>query len=102
MHFLYLRNTPRLFSDDFYLIYVQNIGRLSMNVYSLALSNSARLDICEFFTECLSSNARYAEDGANIMIENGWMEQPPLAADRDALANVKKWNYKISIDMELR
>jgi len=28
----------------------------------------------------------YAEDGANIMIDNGWLEQPPGAADRDLLA----------------
>ncbi|WP_419158854.1 DUF3231 family protein [Rossellomorea sp. BNER] len=32
---------------------------------------------------------RYSEDGANIMIDNGWMEQPPLAADRDELAKRK-------------
>ncbi|QGQ96374.1 DUF3231 family protein [Paenibacillus psychroresistens] len=27
----------------------------------------------------------YAEAGAKILIENGWMEQPPLASDRDKL-----------------
>jgi nitrogen fixation protein len=32
---------------------------------------------------------QYAEDGANIMIDNGWREQPPQAPDRDQLANQK-------------
>ncbi|GAM12495.1 hypothetical protein SAMD00020551_0630 [Mesobacillus selenatarsenatis SF-1] len=27
----------------------------------------------------------YSEDGANIMIKNGWFEQPPMASDRDEL-----------------
>ncbi|MCM2535776.1 DUF3231 family protein [Neobacillus pocheonensis] len=31
--------------------------------------------------------AAFAEDGANIMIENGWLEEPPMAVDRDELIN---------------
>lgn len=31
--------------------------------------------------------AKYAEDGANMMINNGWLEEPPLSEDRDKLAN---------------
>jgi hypothetical protein len=29
----------------------------------------------------------YAEDGAEILIKNGWLEHPPLAEDREHLAN---------------
>ena len=28
----------------------------------------------------------YSEDGSNIMINNKWLEQPPIASDRDKLA----------------
>lgn len=28
-----------------------------------------------------------AKDGTVILIQNGWFEQPPQAADRDKLAN---------------
>mgnify|MGYP001052908135 CR=1 FL=1 len=31
--------------------------------------------------------AKYVEDSANIMINNGWLEGPPLSEDRDKLAN---------------
>ncbi|WP_155925690.1 DUF3231 family protein [Bacillus sp. UNC438CL73TsuS30] len=29
--------------------------------------------------------ALYVEDGANIMIKHGWMEEPPQAVDHDKL-----------------
>jgi hypothetical protein len=31
----------------------------------------------------------YSDDGANIMINNGWMEQPPETDDRKTLAKRK-------------
>jgi GMP synthase PP-ATPase subunit len=39
---------PRLFTDDFYQFYIQNIGKVGMLQYTVALSNSARLDMCEY------------------------------------------------------
>lgn len=33
---------------------------------------------------------KYAEDGINIMIKNGWMEEPPTFVDRDRLSKKKK------------
>jgi hypothetical protein len=103
---------PRLFTDDFFLFYIQNVGKIGLEFYTNSLSNCARLDVCEYFTECLNESAGiahygrsfslsprrdlgaiyvrlsaeialFSEDGANIMIENGWMEQPPQATDRD-------------------
>jgi hypothetical protein len=49
---------PRLFSDDFYLFYIQNMGKIGMEVSTIALSNSARLDMCEYYTECLHEAAK--------------------------------------------
>jgi hypothetical protein len=65
-------NAPRLFSDSFMLYYMNNMGSMGLNSYSVALPNSA---VGEF-----------AEDGANLMIDNGWLEKPPSAPDRKALA----------------
>jgi hypothetical protein len=31
---------------------------------------------------------QYANNGAKIMINNGWLEQPPQTVDREALAKV--------------
>nr|WP_202077686.1 DUF3231 family protein [Caldalkalibacillus salinus] len=32
---------------------------------------------------------KFAEDGTNILIRKGWLEQPPTFADRDKLAKKK-------------
>ncbi|MGZ4164351.1 MAG: DUF3231 family protein [Tumebacillaceae bacterium] len=32
--------------------------------------------------------AQYADDGAAMMIDNGWLEAPPQAEDRNKLAGV--------------
>jgi hypothetical protein len=47
-----IKESPRLFTDDFYLFYIQNVGKIGLEFYSNSLSNCARLDVCEYFTEC--------------------------------------------------
>jgi hypothetical protein len=39
------------------------------------------------YTKSLMTIAQFVEEAAKIMIENGWMEQPPFAVDRNLLAN---------------
>jgi hypothetical protein len=41
------------------------------------------------YTRIIAEIGLYAEDGAQLLIKNGWLEQPPLAADRETLANDK-------------
>lgn len=36
----------------------------------------------------LAEVGHYAQDGAEIMVENGWMEQPPKAPNRKDLTRV--------------
>ncbi|WP_396265848.1 DUF3231 family protein [Halobacillus shinanisalinarum] len=38
----------------------------------------------------MADTALYAEDGSNIMIDNGWLEQPPGAADRKKISQKKE------------
>jgi hypothetical protein len=41
------------------------------------------------YTRLITEMGQYAEDGVNLLIDNGWMEQPPTTDDRTALANQK-------------
>lgn len=50
--------------------------------YGLALSNSMRTDISSKFAGLATEVAKYAEDGANLLIRNGWFESPPQAPKR--------------------
>lgn len=60
---------------------------MKVRTYANALSLNGRRDIGGMYAKFLTDIARYVEDGANILINEGWMEQPPQAADRDKLSS---------------
>jgi hypothetical protein len=70
-------NAPRLFSDTFMLYYVFNMGAMALNSYSVALPNSARKDIRDFYTACLHSSAELFNRAADVMQEKGVFIRPP-------------------------
>jgi spore coat protein CotF len=82
-------STASAFSDKLMMFHTGAVAAIGIADYGAALSISMRKDISVNYTRLLAEIAQYAEDGANIMIENGWMEQPPQADDRDALAKAK-------------
>ncbi|VEF49765.1 Protein of uncharacterised function (DUF3231) [Bacillus freudenreichii] len=68
---------PRIFSDEVILQYVTNLGMLGMSAYGYAVSQSARHDIREFFTGCLSSSAELFNRSTNILQEKGLFIRSP-------------------------
>ncbi|WP_369690690.1 DUF3231 family protein [Neobacillus fumarioli] len=59
------------------------------NVYSTSMALSPRRDLAVDYVRLSAEITTYAEDGAKIMMKNGWLEQPPMAADRDELVKEK-------------
>jgi hypothetical protein len=57
--------------------------------YGAGLSVSQRRDLVIEYTRFMAEMGLFAEDGAQLLIKYGWLEQPPLADDRDNLANKK-------------
>lgn len=55
-----------------------------------AISTNLRHDLIPGYTRAIMDIANIAEDGVNIMIENGWFEEPPRVVDRRDLINVKQ------------
>ena len=58
---------------------------MSIGYYGTAVSQSPRGDITSMYNRLSLEVQLYSEDGANLMIKNSWMEQPPMASDRDEL-----------------
>jgi hypothetical protein len=54
--------------------------------YGMSVAASQRKDIAAIYTRLNAEILLYAEDGANIMIDEGWLEQPPLSVDRNQLS----------------
>jgi hypothetical protein len=86
-------NAPRLFTDNFYLFYIQNIGKIGLSTYTLFLSNSARLDICEYYSECLHESAKLFNNTTELMLTKGVFIRAPLIPDNEQVEFVQKQSY---------
>jgi hypothetical protein len=75
------------FSDKMMMFMTTALIALSIGFYSTSAATSVRRDLSVHYVRLSAEIAKYAEDGANIMIDNGWLEEPPLSEDRDKLAN---------------
>ena len=73
------------FSDKLLMYQVQLSTQLAIAFYGTALSVTSRRDIALKYVTLTAELAKYAEDGANLMIDKGWLEEPPLASDRRGL-----------------
>jgi len=82
-------STAYTFSDKLMLFFTSGLITLSVGYYGTAISQSPRGDISAMYNRLSLEVQLYAEDGANIMIKNGWLEQPPMASDRDELIRKK-------------
>jgi hypothetical protein len=80
-------STVAPFSDKLMMFHVTALGSIGVSHYGASLGTSARRDLGALYSRLMAEIVQYAEDGANIMIDNGWLEQPPQAPDRDQLAN---------------
>ncbi|MGG3471447.1 DUF3231 family protein [Neobacillus pocheonensis] len=83
-------STTYTFSDKLMMFYNAGLISLSVGYYGTSISQSPRGDISAMYNRLSLEIQMYAEDGANIMIKNGWLEQPPMASDRDELIREKR------------
>ncbi|SFK89614.1 Protein of unknown function [Paenibacillus sp. 1_12] len=84
---------PRLYTDDFYLFYIENIGKVGMRQYTMALSNSARSDIRQYFTDCLDESVQIFNRSTDIMLANGTFIRAPYIPQPTAKEYVQKNSY---------
>ncbi|MGZ0879763.1 DUF3231 family protein [Priestia megaterium] len=73
--------SDKLMAFHFSLMIYAGIGN-----YGVSISEDQRTDMDVDYYRLIAEILKYSEDGANIMIANEWLEQPPLAANRRDLA----------------
>jgi len=78
-------STTAPFSDGMMMQMITTLIASGMSNYGMAMSMNARRDLSVIYTRLLAEVGQYADDGAEIIIKNGWMEQPPIALDRKDL-----------------
>jgi hypothetical protein len=78
-------STDAPFSDKLMLFHKVDMFSIKIRNMGNSMAVNGRRDIGAMYLKSLSDFALFVEDGGNILIENGWMEQPPTAIDRDNL-----------------
>jgi hypothetical protein len=73
------------FSDKLMMFHVSAMIAAGLGNYGASMSGSPRRDLAIQYASFIPEIALYAEDGANIMIKHGWLEEPPQTDDRDLL-----------------
>ncbi|MET3698505.1 uncharacterized protein DUF3231 [Bacillus oleivorans] len=74
------------FSDKLMMFHIAALSASGIGQYGISLSTSPRHDLGVLYSRLSTELLHYSEDGANMMINHGWMEQPPQSADRKKLS----------------
>ena len=78
-------STETIFSDKLVTFFVVALITMGLGTNGISLSRIMRRDISLAITRFMAEIALYSEDGANILIDKGWLERIPEAADRKEL-----------------
>ncbi|MCC2683470.1 MAG: sugar isomerase [Paenibacillaceae bacterium] len=71
-------DAPALFNDIFSLSYVYGMSRIGLVTYGNIVSNVARKDIRQFFTQCLQSTNELYNISVDLMVAKGIYDRPPM------------------------
>ncbi len=77
--------TEPVFSDKLMMFHVSAMIASGIGNYGASMSGSPRYDLGFRYASLIPEIALYAEDGANIMIKNSWLEEPPQSDPRERL-----------------
>jgi hypothetical protein len=77
------------FSDKLMVFHITSLLSSAIGYYGEAMAISQRRDLAANYAKMITEIGLLAEDGMNLLIENEWMEQPPLATDHTDLAKNK-------------
>lgn len=75
------------FSDRLMLLHVNLLIPTGLGNYGLTLASSQRSDVAAMIGKVMLEVGTYAAEGAKLLIDRGWLEQPPLAPDLKSLHN---------------
>jgi len=78
-------STVAPFSDRLMLSHAVVLNQAGMAAYGTAMSVSMRKDLQGSYMRLATEIGQYAADGAKLLIDKNWMEEPPEAVDHREL-----------------
>ncbi|UOR11400.1 DUF3231 family protein [Halobacillus amylolyticus] len=82
-------STTPPFSDKLNLFHMSLLSSAGMGNYATAAAASQRNDLMINYERLSLEIARYAKDGGDLMVKNGWLEQPPGTIDKQKIIKTK-------------
>lgn len=70
------------FSDKIMLFHKVDMFLMKIRSFGNSMAVSGRKDLVALYIRTMTNIGLFVEDGANILIDKGWMESPPKAFDR--------------------
>ncbi|MFC4617127.1 DUF3231 family protein [Camelliibacillus cellulosilyticus] len=77
------------FSDKLMMFMTTALNALGIGYYGASVSTSPRRDIGVIYGRLISEIGNYSLDGAKMMIDHKWLEEPPRTVDREELIKGK-------------
>ncbi|MEH7095540.1 DUF3231 family protein [Neobacillus vireti] len=74
------------FSDKLMLFHKMDMFSMKIRAFGNSVAVNGRHDVGIIYSKSLMKISLFVEEAAKLMIEKGWMEQPPKAVDRKNLA----------------
>lgn len=84
---------PPLFHDTFTLSFVYMMNRLGMINFAFTASNNVRLDVLDFFNECLHTSTDMFGKAVRMMLEKGIYDRPPKMNYPNQIEYVEKLSF---------
>jgi hypothetical protein len=78
-------STTPPFSDKLIMFQIGFLSSAAVGFYGAGQAVCMRRDLSAQYLRLISEQLLFSEDGAELMLERGWFEKPPMAEDRNIL-----------------
>ncbi|QGH36218.1 DUF3231 family protein [Gracilibacillus salitolerans] len=85
--------SPRLFSDAYSLIAINELGKVGLNAYSMALSVAVREDVYTFFSDCLRESDNVIKKSNELLLSKGLYIKSPYLPTPENFDFVEKKSF---------
>jgi hypothetical protein len=79
-------STESPFSDKLMLYHIGFLAQASQNYHGAGLASAMRTDLVTTYESVILKNLMVTKKWFNLMVQNKWLEQPPLAPNRKEIA----------------
>jgi len=86
-------DAPRLFQDEFYLHYLQYLGKAGLSIYSVAIPLVTKKSVRDFFMNAMYDTGKLLADVNEVLNSKGHLENPPLIPNPEGIDIVDNQNY---------